>query len=216
MIEFQDLTEEINKLVEGIKKEIYSSNVSLLDLELRPIFQKLEETLSIYNIENYAETYRDACKLLNQKFEELKILLSSIDNKKKFYEYIKSEPDDEEISQLMKDCWRETFIIDSISLNFLDYIKERFLKLKKTPIKIEHLNKASKQGDFLLEIPKQSFTERMINYFVIIKEKLPCKFHEVFEEESDQIKVFENFVFILHLLQLGKIKYQKETETLYI
>lgn len=216
MIEFQDLTEEINKLIEEIRKEIISNNVSLLDLELMPIFQKIEESLSIYNIENYSEIYKDAFRLLNQKFEELKDLLSSINNEKKFYEYVKSNPDDNEISQLLEGCWCSTFIIDSISFNFLDYIKERFLGVQKSPIKIEHLEKTIKRGEFLLEIPKHGFTEKMMNYFEIIKVKLPCKFHEIFEEESDQIKIFENFIFILHLLQLGKIKYQKETETLYI
>ena len=216
MIEFQDLTEEINGLIEEIRKEIYSNNVSLLDLELRPIFQKLEDSLSIYNIENYSETYKDACRLLSQKFEELKYLLSSVNKEKRFYEYIKSNPDDKEISQLLKGCWFNTFIIDSISFNFLDHIKERFLKLKKPPRKIEHLEKTSKQGEFLLEIPKHGFTEKMMNYFKTIKEKLPCKFYEVFEGDSDQIKIFEHFIFILHLLQLGKIKYQKETDTLYI
>jgi len=216
MIEFQDLTEEINKLIEKIRKQIISNNVSLLDLELLPIFEKLEQSLSIYNIKNYSESYKEACELLSQKFEELKDLLSSINNEKKFYEYIKSNPDDNEISQLLKDCWNDSFIINSISSNFLDYIKERFLNIQKSPIKIEHLEKSIKHGEFLLEIPKHGFTEKIMNYFELIKKKLPCQFYEIFEEDIDQIKIFEHFVFILHLLQLGKIKYQKETEMLYI
>ncbi|MFX0057450.1 MAG: hypothetical protein ACFE85_07955 [Candidatus Hodarchaeota archaeon] len=216
MIEFQDLTEELNRIIEKIKRDIILNNISLLSLELKPIFQKLENSLSIYNINNYSVVYRDACELLNKKFEELKELLSSINNEKKFYEYIKSNPDENEISQLLEDCWINLFTLDSISFDFLDHTKERFLNVQKSPIKIEHLEKVVNKGDFLLEIPKHGFTEKMMNYFELIKEKLPCKFYEIFEDEVDQIKIFEHFVFLLHLLQLNKIKYQKETETLYI
>ena len=70
--------------------------------------------------------------------------------------------------------------------------------------------------NFLLEVPEQKFTEKMNNYFNHIKSRLPCSFDEIFENEQDQIKVYENFVYILHLLQLGKLKYQKETNFLYI
>jgi hypothetical protein len=216
MIEFQDLSEELNQIIENIKKNIISDNISLLDLELKPIFKKLEDSLSIYNIDNYSQVYKDACKLLNQKFEELKELLSSLKNEKKFYEYIKTNPDDHEIFKLFESCWVNTFTIDSISFDFLDYIKERFLNIQKSPIKIEHLEKVVKKGEFLLEIPEQGFTEKIMNYFEYIKEKLPCKFYNIFEDEIDQIKIFEHFVFLLHLLQLNKIKYQKETNTIYI
>ena len=49
-----------------------------------------------------------------------------------------------------------------------------------------------------------------------IKNRLPCLYDDIFEDEHDQLKIFENFVFLLHLLQLGKIKYQKETNFLYL
>jgi len=38
----------------------------------------------------------------------------------------------------------------------------------------------------------------------------------VFDNELDQIEIYEQFVYLLHLLQLGKIKYQKDTNTLYL
>ena len=38
----------------------------------------------------------------------------------------------------------------------------------------------------------------------------------IFGDEQDQAKIYEIFVYLLHLLQLGKIKYQKETNTLYV
>ena len=41
-------------------------------------------------------------------------------------------------------------------------------------------------------------------------------YDEIFEDEHDQIRIFENFVYLLHLLQLNLIKYQKETKYLYL
>ena len=56
----------------------------------------------------------------------------------------------------------------------------------------------------------------MLDFYEEIKVKFPCPFDDIFEEQKDQLKLFENFVYLLHLFQLGKIKYQKETEFLYI
>ena len=56
----------------------------------------------------------------------------------------------------------------------------------------------------------------MTSFFNKIKEKLPCYFEDIFDDELDQMKVYEYFVYLLHLLQLGKIKYEKNTNTLYI
>ena len=56
----------------------------------------------------------------------------------------------------------------------------------------------------------------MTEYFNGIKDKLPCSFNDIFGKEKIQEKIYENFVYLLHLLQLGKIKYENETKTLYI
>ncbi|NGX49404.1 MAG: hypothetical protein K940chlam5_01002, partial [Candidatus Anoxychlamydiales bacterium] len=60
------------------------------------------------------------------------------------------------------------------------------------------------------------FTEKMMDFFNSIKDKLPCSYDDVFEDEKIQSKLFENFVYLLHLIQLNKIKYEKNTNTLYI
>jgi len=60
-----------------------------------------------------------------------------------------------------------------------------------------------------------SFTTLLVS-FELIKRKLPCSYDMIFEDENNQIKLFEHFVYLLHLLQLGKIKYQKESNFLYL
>jgi len=55
-----------------------------------------------------------------------------------------------------------------------------------------------------------------MDFFNAIKYKFPCSFDDIFEDEHDQIIIYEKFVYILHLLQLGKIKYQKESNFLYM
>ncbi|NVM38192.1 MAG: hypothetical protein HWN81_21540 [Candidatus Lokiarchaeota archaeon] len=216
MMEYKDFSEEINSKIENIKNRVLSGEISLLDVELVPIFENLKDSLTIYNISKYSSTYKSAFQLLSQKFEELKIFLSYLDNQDKFLKFLKLNPKDREIYQLFEDCWRDPFIIDALSLKFLEYSKDRLVTDKPEPLKIEHLDKINLKEIFLLEIPEKRFTDKMLAFFQIIKDKLPCSYEEIFENELDQMKIFENFVYLLHLLQLGKIKYQKGTNFLYL
>ena len=215
-MEYKDFSEELNNRIESIKNKVLAGKISLLDVELVSIFENLKDSLTIYNISKYSSTYKSAFQLLSQKFEELKIFLSYLDNQDKFLKFLKSNPKDIEIYQLFEDCWRDPFIIDTLSLEFLEYSKDRLVTKKPEPLKIEHLDKINLKETFLLEIPEKRFTDKMLAFFNSIKDKLPCSYEEIFEDESDQQKIFENFVYLLHLLQLGKIKYQKETNFLYL
>jgi hypothetical protein len=211
-----DFSEEINKKIEKIKTRVLSGEFSLLDIELVPIFEDLKDSLNIYNLNKYSMTYENAFQLLNQKFEELRIILDYLDNKEKFLDYLKTNPSELEIYQLFEDCWRKPFIVNTLSLKFLESSKDRLVNDKKEPLIIESIDKIHFKEDFLLEVPEQKFTEKMMAFYDLIKNKLPCSYEDLFEGAQDQIKVFENFVYLLHLLQSGKIKYQKETNFLYI
>lgn len=215
-MEYKDFSEEINNKIENIKNRVFSGEISLLEIELVPIFENLKDSLTIYNISKYSRTYKSAFQLLSQKFEELKIFLSYLDNQDKFIKFLKTNPRDIEIYQVFEDCWREPFNIDTLSLKFLEYSKDRLVLEKEDPLKIEPIEKIKLKEDFILQIPEKKFTEKMLAFFNIIKDKLPCPYEEIFEDGLDQMKIFENFVYILHLLQLGKIKYQKETNFLYL
>ena len=215
-MEYKDFSEEINNTIETIKNRVLSGEISLLETDLVPIFENLKDSLTIYNISKYSRTYKSAFQLLSQKFEELKIFLSYLDNQDKFLKFLKANPRDIEIYQVFEDCWREPFTIDALSLKFLEYSKERLVLEKGEPLKIEPIDKIKLKEDFLLEVPEKRFTEKMLAFFNIIKDKLPCTYEEIFGDELDQMKIFENFVYILHLLQLGKIQYQKETNFLYL
>ncbi|MFW9901321.1 MAG: hypothetical protein ACFFDY_08535 [Candidatus Thorarchaeota archaeon] len=215
-MEYQDVSIEINKVIEDIKNRVLSGEISLLDIELVPIFENLKDSLNIYNINKYSNTYKNAFQLLSQKFEELKIFLEYLDNKDTFLNYVKKNPMDTEITELLEDCWKEPFTLNTLSLRFLEYSKDRLVTKKSEPLKIEPIDKISLKENFLLEIYDKKFTEQMNAFFDSIKGKLPCSYDEIFNNEDDQLKVFEYFVYLLHLLQLGKLKYQKETNFLYL
>ncbi len=211
-----DFSEDINKKIEIIKDDILSGKINLLEFELNPIFSDIKDSLSIFNIENYSQSYVNAFELLKRKFEELRNLLSSLDIEKKFMAFLRENPKENEIVEIFNGCWNNYFELDAISLNFLEYAENRFCKEKTMDFTIKHLNKERSDYEFLLEIPKLKFTEKVNAFFNKIRNKLPCYFEEVFEENIDQLKIYEQFVYLLHLLQLGKVKYQKETNTLYI
>jgi len=216
MEESKDLSEEINKKIEDIQLKVLSGEISLLDFELVPIFENIKNTLSISNINKSSMAFKNGFRLLVQKFEELKILINSLDKRDSFLHYLKSNPDDSEIYQLFNDCWVKPFSIESLSLNFLNYSNEKLSKERGIPITIDHLDIIKVKQNFLLEVPKLKFTEKIMNFYNIIKNKFPCSFDEIFENEQDQVEIYEKFVYLLHLLQLNKIKYEKNTNTLYI
>ena len=211
-----DLSEKINKRIALIKDDVLSGKINLLELQLNPIFSEIKNSISIHNIENYSQSYKNAVELLNDKFEELKNLLSSLDIEKKFEDFLKTHPNEDQISNIFRGCWRETFHFEPISLKFLDYASNRYIKEKRTHFTIEHLTREETNDQFLLEVPRYKYTEKISAFYDKIKKKLPCFFEDVFDNELDQIEIYEQFVYLLHLLQLGKVKYQKDTNTLYI
>jgi len=216
MIENKDFSESISQKIKEIYDKVIRGELSLLDYELVPIFNELKDSLSTSNINNYSKTYIEACNLLDTKFEELKALLNSFDEEKQFKEYLESEPSDQEILYLFNNCWIKTFDLSILSYDFIEASKERLIHEKYTPIIIEHLKKEKSNDKFILELPKHKFTEKLLEFFESVKDKLPCSFYEIFDEDLDQIVLYQQFVYILHLLQLGKIQYQAETNTLYI
>ncbi|MHA2049781.1 MAG: hypothetical protein ACW986_09225 [Promethearchaeota archaeon] len=216
MSENKDITEEINKTMKEIQTQILSGELTMLDIELAPIFETLKKSITIKNISDSSSMYNDAFQLLVQKYEELKVLINKLDRKESFFMFLKSNPVDSDILQLLEGCWIKPFNIESLSLDFLTSSQEKLSlgHLIQPPIK--HLDKVETKQNFLLEVPEYQYSEKIINFFESIEHKLPCAFDAIFEEEQNQIKIYENFVYLLHLLQMGKIKYQKETKFLYL
>ncbi|MFW9948988.1 MAG: hypothetical protein ACFFKA_02535 [Candidatus Thorarchaeota archaeon] len=209
---YKDLTNRI----EAIKKEIITGKISILELELNELFHEMENYIDIVNLERYSISYKEVCEILEQKFEELKKLLRSLDDDKKIVKFLKNKPKDQEICGLFEGCWYKLFNIEDLSLKFLNYAFDRFCRENSVNKVIEHLNRIPSKEDFLIEIPEFQFIDRLDQYYNKIKEKLPCIFNDIFEGEINQIKIYEQFIYLLHLLQQGRLKYNKETNMLYL
>lgn len=213
----EKITESLVSKIDDIQKQVINGKINLLNYELVPLFTELQKTITVSYLDKNSKTYMKACLLLDQKFEELRKLLGTLDHEKKFIEYLNLKPDDKEINELFEGCWREIFNLNPISFEFLEESKERLDNLVKKSFSIQHLKIRRKQEDnFVLSVPERGFSEQMNEFYETILNKLPCFFEDIFEDDKDQIKIYEKFVYLLHLLQSGKIKYQKETNTLYI
>ena len=215
-MEHVDFSEEIINEIESIKKKVLSGKFSLLEIELVPLFANLKNNLNVDNLDRSSVTFKRIFHLLTQKFEELKLLLRSLDHEQIFLKYLNTNPDDIEIYQFFEGCWRKPFTIDTISLDFLESSKNKLAREKSEKLSIEIVDKIKFKENFLLEVPTKKFTDKMMDFFNSIKDKLPCSYDNVFKDEKIQTKLFENFVYLLHLLQLRKVNYQKETNFLYI
>ncbi|MFX1419695.1 MAG: hypothetical protein ACFE9N_12310 [Promethearchaeota archaeon] len=175
-MEYSDFSKELNKKIEIIKTKVLSGEISLLDIELVSIFKNLKDSLNIFNINNYSMTYKSAFHLLSQKFEELKIFLSYLDNKDKFLAFLKTNPKDIEIFQLFGDCWRNPFTVDVLSLEFMEYSKNRLVAKKGEPLVIEAIDKVEIKENFILELTSEKFTDKMLAFYEKIKDRLPCSY----------------------------------------
>lgn len=204
-----------DKLIK-IRQDILSGKISLLKLELNPIFQEIIDSVNITNIFHYSPLYKETNEILYQKFEELKKLLIRMDDEHRYIQFLKKAPTDSAIAALFNGCWRKSFQIESLSFDFLQDSQQKLLAAHREPINIKELSRIPSKEQFILEIPKKKFTEKMNHYFISIVDKLPCNLDEIFDMETDQLVINEHFIYLLHLLQLGRIKYQKETKTLYL
>ncbi|MFX1237712.1 MAG: hypothetical protein ACFFAS_20045 [Promethearchaeota archaeon] len=217
MSNIDDNAKKISRKIDDLQKKVLLGKINLLDYELVPLFDELKKSITIQNLDLNSKSYKNACDLLDKKFGELKNLLSSKDSQEKFLQYLEFNPDELEIASLFNGCWSEPFNLSSMSLSFLRLSKNKLSKKKRKGLIIKPVMRSNAQtGKFILEVPEQKFTDNMMDFFNSIIAKLPCFFEDIFEDDEDQIVIYEKFVYILHLLQSNKIKYQKETNTLYI
>jgi len=215
MNNIQTVTEGLIVQIEKIKEEIITGKSKLLEKDLESIFREIKRTLTVKNIFAYSNIYKDACDLLQQKFDELKVLLQSLNKEKVYLEFLNSNPSDLEIYELIQGSWITPYKAEGISIDFMSQSRERYCRSRSFPFKIDHLEIEQFNEDFLINVPDENFTGRMINYYDIIKNKFPCEIQMLFEEIEDQLTIYENFVYLLHLLQLGIIKYQEDIKMLY-
>ena len=168
------------------------------------------------NLDKSSSAFSKLCDIIETKFNELQIFLALFGQEKKFLTYLESNPSDIEISNLFKGCWYKTFNINSLSLEFLEKSKDFLENRRREGYTIENLQIPNKNENFVLEMRSISFQETIKNYFNEIYRKLPCNMEDLFEEIESQEEIYEKFIIILHLLQNGKIMYQKQTNFVYI
>jgi hypothetical protein len=214
-IDIIDKSYSIIEQIEKIERDFINGNIKLLDYELVPLFESIESSLEVSNIDNHSSSYKKACELLYEKFKELKKLIRSFESEKLYLNFLKEEPTDQEITALFKGCWKRTFILNQTSAQFLEACKTKLCAKKKNKKNVLETEAVQSNEEFRLKIPKQKFSEKMIAFYQNIQDQLPCPYKEIFKQEKNQIEIYEKFIYLLHLIQMGKIKYQKETNYLY-
>lgn len=208
-------SKSIIEQIEEIERDFINGNIKLLNYELVPLFESIESSLQVSNLNNYSSSYKKACELLYEKFKELKKLIRSFESEKLYLNFLKEEPTDQEIAALFKGCWKRTFLLNQTSAKFLEACKKKLCAKKKSKKKVLETEAVQSTEEFRLEIPKQKFSEKMMDFYQTIQDRLPCPYKEIFKQEKNQIEIYEKFIYLLHLIQMGKIKYQKETNYLY-
>ncbi len=195
---------------------IHRGSKHALSVDLNPIFQKFKRSITTQNLNESSSAFSKLCNIIETKFNELQMYLALFGQEKKFLTFLESNPSDIEIFNLFKGCWYKPFNLNALSLDFLEESKDSLENRIREGYIIENLEIPQKDENFLLEMPSSSFQEIIENYFNKISEKLPCNMEDLFEDIENQEEIFEKFIMILHLLQNGKIMYQKQTNFIYI
>ncbi len=203
---------EIQEIFEIINK----GSKNALSIDLFPIFQKFKRAINTGNLDVSSSAFSKLCSIIESKFNELQIFLALFGQEKKFLTYLVSNPSNIEISNLFKGCWYKTFNLNSLSLEFLEKSKDFLENRRREGYTLENLQIPKKNENFVLEMRSISFQEIIENYYNQIYKKLPCNMEDLFEDLENQEEIYEKFIIILHLLQNGKIMYQKQTNFVYI
>lgn len=206
------IIEEIQKIFETVR----SGSLDALSVDLNPIFQKFKRAINAQNLNESSSAFSKLCDIIETKFNELQMYLALFGQEKKFLTFLESNPSDIEVFSLFKGCWYKPYNLNALSLDFLEESKNSLESRVREGYIIENLEIPLKDENFILEIPSSSFQKTIENYFNKIYKKLPCNMDDLFEELESQEEIYEKFIIILHLLQNGKIMYQKQTNFIYV
>ena len=202
-----------------LKNQVLIGKKSLLDEDLESIFIEFKDLISESDLETSIQIMNDGTIILEQKLEELRDFISFISQKNQILEYLKNPSSDEFFTKILNKIWQSPLQLPHFSLSFLSKSFERLVLNKKSNnlgiIFKEKPNLANPEIRELPEIDKP-YKMKMFGYLNSIRQILPSTLDGLTNKAHSIDIYYESFSFLLHLLQLGYLTYNKSSKQFFL
>jgi hypothetical protein len=209
------LLERINFL----KNQVLLGKKSLLDEDLEIFFVEFKDLISESDLETSIQIMNNGTIILEQKLNELRDFISFISQKNQILEYLKKSSSDEVFTKMLNKNWQSPLLLPHFSLSFLSKSFERLvLNKRSTNLGIIFKDKPELASPEIRELPEieKPYKMKMFGYLNSIRQILPATLDDLTDDAQSIDDYYDNFSYILHLLQLGYLTYNKSSKQFFL
>ena len=206
---------ELLEQTEKLKIQIENGKTNLIDYNLQDLFLELKSLISPDDLETGISVMENGTLLLEEKLDEIKRFILIMAQKEKISQFLDQNQDDHILNNLLIKNWINPYEISSLSPEFLrrsweQLVFNKTMRTKEKVIEFHEINQEAKNRG--IQFVGAPFEEKMQHYFQTIILFLPTTLDQLINTSGDKKKYFENFSYILHLLQEGYLLYDPKTK----
>jgi len=204
------------KKTEILKNQIFHNHTSLLEEELRDIFESLKSLLSPEDLEVGIKIMNNGTIILQEKVIEIHHYITDLIQKDQIMEYFNNNPTERELYNLILLSWQSPQTFLPFSQSFLDQSVEKLITNKKFRQKFQE-NPVPALPDnkeiTIIDALQEPFIELMKQFCKDILPRCPATIEVLLlQSEKNREDYFAHFSIILHLLQAGYLTYNPKTK----
>ncbi|WP_371801649.1 hypothetical protein [Candidatus Lokiarchaeum ossiferum] len=197
-----------------LKDRMEMDHISLIEEDLKSIFIELKELISPSDLDLGISVMQNGTLMLEQKIEEVKRFINYLTQKDQIFQFITSTATDHQLATILSQVWHEPIQLPYLSMNYLVGNWAKLVRDKKIhhTKSIQEISPIEKKTVGSFTDFSDPFEEQMLSYLDRIKPILPATMEEILGHFDNPDQYFEQFSFILHLLQEGYLYFNKSTQ----
>jgi len=198
-----------------LKNQVLLRKKSLLDEDLESLFVEFKNLISESELETSIQIMDNGTIILEKKLDELRDFISIISQKNQILEYLKNSASDEAFAKILNKIWQSPLLLPHFSLSFLMKSFERLVLNKNSSnLEIFFKDKPILGSPDIRELPEidKPYKMKMFGYLNSIRPVLPATLDDLINKNHSIDVYYENFSYILHLLQLGFLSFTKSNQ----
>ena len=202
-----------------LKNQVLIGKKSLLDEDLESLFVEFKDLISESELETSIQIMDNGTIILEKKLDELRDFISIISQKNQILEFLKNSSSDESFVKILNKIWQTPLLLPNFSLSFLTKSFERLVLNKKSSnLEILFKDKPILASPEIRELPEidKPYKMKMFEYLNSIRPILPATLDDLLNKNYSVDVYYENFSYILHLLPLGYLNYDKSSKIFFL
>ena len=198
-----------------LKNQVLMGKKALLDEDLESLFIEFKDLISESELETSIQIMDNGTIILEQKLEELRNFILNISQKNQILEYLKNSSSDESFTIILNKIWQTPLLLPHFSQSFLmKSFEQLVLNKKSSNLEIFFKDKPILGSPDIRELPEidKPYKMKMFGYLNSIRLLLPATLDDLINKNHPIDVYYENFSYILHLLQLGFLSFTKSNQ----